>query len=217
MLVLGIAWGLALTPPVEVRWSGDCEPGDAVEVAVGAELGAPRAEARWVAVDVEVAVEEVEAGVAAEVLLRTESGVTARSLEASSCEELHQAVGLLVAIHVDPYGSPYGSPEPEPEPEAEPELELELVVPVVTTSVEQPEDRTPPPAATPVVPPAFEPERGVAFLRAGVGLTMGLLSRAAPSFLVAGGWSRGHLRLEGQQPPHFVAIRLEVREVLVAL
>lgn len=178
---------------------------EAVELAVEEELGEPEDEARWVPVDVQVVVREDETAFTADVLLTTGSGETARSLEASSCEELHQAVGLLIAIHVDPYGGdavsePELPPEPEPalppEPESEPESELELepVAPQETVEPRNPPELSRPPTTE---PPAFEPERGAVLIRVGVGLTMGLLPRAAPSFELAGGWSRGHLRLAG--------------------
>ena len=188
--------------PVDLRWSGVCEAPELVLERLDDELLATEDPSRWVPVAAEVQASAAEAGVSATVSLTTGTGETRRTLEAVDCAELQQAVALLLAIHVYPFGEEAATsakepgPEPEPEPEASEPVEPLIAEPEPLIAepapapvfVDPAEQRPPPPRQPP-------PDRGQGSIQAGVGLTAGVLPNAAPSFELGGGWTRGHLLL----------------------
>ena len=189
LLLLGL-W--AEPAPVNLRWAGACNDTEVVFARLDEELQGATNTDRWVEVQASVESTSTPTGTKAVVTLETEAGETERSLEAETCEELHQAVALLLAIHVDPYGGERSEPEPEPVPEPEPE-------PVPPPQPEpEPERPEPIPSSSPTPRPEVLPDPGRAFVRAGVGVSMSVLPRAAPAFELSGGWARGRLRLDAR-------------------
>lgn len=201
--VLGLALlvGLELSPaPVELRWQGACNEPEVVRSRLDGELNGSGEPERWVDVQADVEVASVEPGVEATVVLVTESGETTRVLEAADCDELHQAIALLLAIHVDPLAEtpgPEPAPAPAPEPEPEPSAAVPPPEPVPVSPDVRPDPATPPSEEPPQNPaPVVAPDRG--FVRAGVGVMAGPLPNAAPMFELSAGWARRYLRLDGR-------------------
>ncbi len=195
--LLVVLW--AEPAPVDLRWSGVCDAPEAVRTRLDAELQTAEDASQWVDVQAKVDVTETEGGVKASVILTTETGETTRALSAANCGELQQAIALLLAIHVDPLGAetrePEPPPEPEPEVEPEPKPEPEASADPAIPPEPEPVVRT---VRAPPAPPTPPADRGHAFLRAGVGISAGILPNAAPVFGLAGGWTRRHLRLDAR-------------------
>ena len=203
-MLLGL-W--AEPPPVDLRWDGVCRAPDVVLHRLGEELEDAAGAASWVHVDASVVAAEAVSGVVATVSLETEAGQTERRLEAERCDALHEAIALVLAIHVDPYGGA-GSPEATAPPEPEPEPQSALVPeaapePKTTPGVAPPPRRSQQP--TPVQPRADDPAGpGTFFVQAGVGVSADVQPQAAPAFELSGGWARVRLRFDARatyRPP----------------
>lgn len=182
--------------PVDLHWSGVCADTSAVLPNLEVEL-AETDRAYWVPVQATVVAHDEAPGLAATVELSTSSGQTRRVLRAETCDALHQAVTLMLALHVDPYGGdppPESSAEPPPEPSPEPELHVPE--PVEAQPRPTPASVVAPQPVTPKLADERDPDRVI--VRAGVGVAAGLLPRVAPAFELAGAWTRGRWEIGGR-------------------
>jgi hypothetical protein len=104
--------------------------------------------------------------------VRSETGVSDRSISAGSCDELAEVTAVMIAVAIDP-SLPVPEPAPAPEPVPEP----------------------PPPAPT-KPPPAAADDRLQGFVRASAGLGWGPLPGVAPTLSGTVGVRWPHARLE---------------------
>jgi hypothetical protein len=183
----------AAPPAVDLQWEGTAACPDAS--LAQARLAGYLAQSGGTSADTvraHVVVTEVDSGLEATLQLATAWGESRRTLRAERCEDIADAVALVVATTIDPLlgirdphdAGPALEPparaelEPEPEPLPEPLPEPEPLPPLVAAPDPRP---TPAPVRDPQPRPKPEPTRTIAALGSfGAGIGAGLRLRAGP-------------------------------------
>jgi hypothetical protein len=190
-------------PAVDLQWDGTaaCPDAGLARERLEAYLAQSEGAASSEAVIARVVVSETEAGLEASLELSTAWGESRRTLRADRCEDIADAVALVVATTIDPLlgirdphdGGPAIEPEPEPLPEPEPEPlpDPDPLPPVDTPPPEadrEASDRTPDPP--PKRPAARSPITLLGAFGAGVGAGLRLHAGAVLDASMGVQWRR---------------------------
>lgn len=213
LLVLPVFAALITGAPVSVEWAeGSACRADGIPAKVDEQVlsgGAAEAGREEVPVDARLSVVEGTQGVHAIVELTTPHGESVRELDAQSCDSLHDAVALLLAMHVDPLRSGI---EPNDEEEMPPDEPVPAAVPgepaeetdVVSTEPESASTVAEEDDSIVAVDAESQPEPGPTrvvsgLVRAGFGVLAGPLPSGALAIFGAGGvhWHRLRFELRG--------------------
>ncbi len=190
LLIAALVQTLAESPEtgLELTWDAPrgCDQADSVRARVGARLaGRPQPD---VSLNAAGTITASDAGYVMSLTLRQGENESARSFEATTCEEVVETAVLLMVMTLDPLAIPEPPPtEPEPQPEPEPAPEPE--------PPPEPEPE-PEPAPAPAPEPEPQPQPPGAKLEArgrlGGGLGFGPLPGVSGVFELAAGVGQTH-------------------------